>query len=378
MRRKSYHIGLMIDALSGYGHRILEGIGRYSRQKPDWRFAFFDRGHSDLARLVRTWSGDAIICTALDDRFSEAANGREIPVLNVTGRISDSNMIDVIGDARSAGAKAAEFLLARGFRFFAMMGDKEPAAYSSNRMDGFVEALQAAGQIVWTFGGGIGDEEALDEWLKTLPKPLALAATSDRQASMVIDACWRTGTSVPEEVAVLGIGNYRQLCELSTPTLSSLEVNMERRGYEAATLLDRIFDGGEIPVRPLLIPPAHVVERESTNIYAFDDPDVVAALQFIRENASRPLNVGDVVAATEISRRSLEKRFSNLIGRTLHDEIWQAHFDLACRLLISSDLPMQDVAERSGFRTASGLSVHFRQRFGSTPKEYRITNRIVV
>ena len=376
MTRQSFHIGLMIDALSGYGHRILDGIGRYARQKPDWRFAFFDRGQGDLATLVRSWKGDAIICTALDDRFSKAAYGRNIPVLNVTGRISRSNMIDVIGDANASGVMAAEFLLSRGFQTFAMVGDKDEAAYSVGRMAGFVKTVEAEGFKVHTFSGGVGDEKQLDAWLSELPRPLGLAATADRQASMVIDACWRVGISVPEEIAVLGIGNYSQLCELSSPTLSSLEVNMERRGFEAATLLDQIFAGGEIPKKPLLIPPAHVVERESTNIYAFDDAEVVSALQFIRQNASRSINVRDVVAATRISRRSLEGRFNNLIGRTLHDEIWQAHFDLASRLLASGDQPLQEVASRSGFRSASALVNLFRQRYGITPKEYRIANRI--
>ena len=64
-----------------------------------------------------------------------------------------------------------------------------------------------------------------------------------------------------------------------------------------------------------------------------------------------------------------------MIGRTLHEEIWQAHFDLATRLLASSDLSLQEIAERSGFRTASALVNLFRQRFGLTPKEYRIANR---
>lgn len=376
MSRKLFHIGLMVDALSGYGHRILEGIGRYSLQKPEWRFAFFDRGRGDLARLVRTWQGDAIICTALDERFKEAAEGRSIPVVNVTGRISDSNMIDVIGDAHASGAAAARFLLARGFRNHAMVGEKEPSPFSEGRMRGFVETMGLKGHKVETYSGGVGDERELDEWIATLPRPVGLAATTDRQAAMVIDACWRVGLSVPEEIAVMGIGNYRQLCELSSPTLSSLEINMERRGYEAAALLDRVLQGEAIPKEPVLIRPAHVVERESTNIYAFDDPHVVAALQFIRENAFRTINVCDVVAATALSRRSLEGRFNNLIGRTLHDEIWQAHFDLATRFLTSSDLPLQDVATRSGFRTASALVNLFRQRYGMTPKEYRITNRI--
>ena len=102
---------------------------------------------------------------------------------------------------------------------------------------------------------------------------------------------------------------------------------------------------------------------------------MVSALRFIREHADTTIKVRDVVAATTISRRSLEGRFNTLIGRTLHEEIWRGHFDLAMRLLSSSDLSLQEVAERSGFRTASALVNLFRQRLGVTPKEFRVANR---
>jgi len=374
-KRTTFHIGLMIDALNGYGHKILDGISRYAHQKPEWRMAFFDRENTELADLVRTWKGDAIICTAIDDRFSEAARSRDIPVINVTGRVESSSLIDVIGDAEATGVMAAKFLLGRGFRQLAFIGNKIASPFSEGRSKGFIQTANEAGIEPLTFFGSTKEERELEEWLSGLPKPLGLAATGDRQASMVIEACWRMGIRVPEEISVLGIGNYEQLCELSSPTLSSLEVDMERRGYEAAKLLNHIFGGGSIPEGPLLIPPAHVVERQSTNVFAFEDEAVVSALQFIRENAFRTINVKDVVAATTISRRSLEGRFSKLIGRTLHEEIWQAHFDLATRLLASSDLSLQEIAERSGFRTASALVNLFRQRFGVTPKEYRIANR---
>ena len=375
MAKRTYHIGLMIDALNGYGHKILDGISRYAHQKSDWRIAFFDRENNELADLVRTWKGDAIICTANDSRFSDAAEHRNIPVLNVTGRVESSKLIDVIGDADAAGRMAAKFLLARGFRHFGLVGRKESSPFSEGRSGGFIKTVEEAGFQAHTFYGSTKEEEQLEAWVNELPRPLALAATGDRHASMVIEACWRLRIRVPEEIAVLGIGNYEQLCELSSPTLSSLEVDMERRGYEAARLLDQIFKGAPIPSEPVLIPPAHVVERQSTDVYAFEDGDVVSALQFIRENAFRTINVCDVVAATTISRRSLEGRFNRLIGRTLHEEIWQAHFDLATRLLASSDLSLQEIAERSGFRTASALVNLFRQRFGLTPKEYRIANR---
>lgn len=375
MAKKTLHIGLMIDALNGYGHKILDGISRYAHQKPEWRIAFFDRENNELAELVRTWKGDAIICTAIDKRFSDAAGERNIPVINVTGRVESSKLIDVIGDAEETGAMGARFLLGRGFRNLAVVGDKKISPFSEGRSKGFIDVVKAAGFETSCYFGSTKDEQGLEGWLKQLPRPLGLLATGDRLASMVIEACWRLSIRVPEEISVLGIGNYEQLCELSSPTLSSLEVDMERRGYEAAKLLNQILSGEPVPDNPVLIPPAHVVERQSTNVYAFEDEAVVAALQFIRENAFRTINVRDVVEATPISRRSLEGRFTKSIGRTLHEEIWQAHFDLATKLLASSDLSLQEIADRSGFRTASALVNLFRQRFGITPKEYRIANR---
>ena len=365
----------MIESLSGYGEKILTGISRYAHQKSDWRIAFFDRERKELADLVGSWQGDGIICSAVDSSFRDAAAGRDIPVINVTSRQIDPVFVNVVGDDLNVGVKAAEFLMARGFKSFAFLRRREPAHFSEDRGKGFIDTLKTAGFRAHTLTIGAAGDEEVAEWLSGLPRPLALLGATDRLASMAVEACWKLGLRVPEEIAVLGIGNYDQLCELCSPTLSSVDVDMERRGYEAAQWLDRILEGADRPAEAVLIPPAFVAERRSTDVYAFDDPDVVSALRFIHDNAARTIKVGNVVAATKISRRSLEGRFNKLIGRTLHDEIWQAHYDLATRLLASSDLSLQEVAGRSGFRTASALVNLFRNRFGMTPKEYRVANR---
>jgi len=367
----------MIESLNGYGSKILTGISRYARQKSNWRVAYFDREQMELADLVENWQGDGIICSAVDARFVTAASRRDIPIINVTGRFVDPKMVNVTGDDRVVGAMAANFLLERGFASFAYLRRKEPSPFSSDRWKGFSETLAGAGFKAECISIGNGGDEEVTRWLSTLPRPLAVLGATDRVASIVIEACWNLGLKVPEEVSVLGIGNHDQLCELSSPTLSSVDVNMERRGYEAAEWLDRILEGEAKPTEAWLIPPAYVVDRRSTDTYAFEDADVVAALKFIHDHSTESIKVGDVVKATELSRRSLEGRFNKLIGRTIHDEIWKAHFDLAMRLLSSSDLSLQTVAERSGFRTASALVNLFRLRFGMTPKEYRVANRLM-
>jgi len=370
------HIGLMVDPLSGYGIKILDGISRYAQRKPGWRIAYFDRERKELADLVESWQGDGIICTVVDQRFHDAATSRKIPVVNVAGLLDGSEVVSVLSDDRAIGRMAAEHLLDRGFTNFVYIRRRDGTRYSQDRGEGFRTRIEEAGSKITqiNLAANPSDEDLIAK-LAGLPRPLGIFTSLDRIGAMVLEACWKADFKVPEEIAVVGAGNHKQLCDLCSPTLSSVEVDMERRGYEAAELLDRLLEGAAPPQEPMRIPPAHVVERRSTDVFAFNDPDLVAALRFIRENSHRSIKVRDVVAATTISRRSLEGRFNSLIGRTLHDEIWRAHFDLAMRLLSSSDLSLQEVAERSGFRTASALVNLFRLRLGVTPKEFRVANR---
>ncbi len=370
------HIGLMIESLSGYGSPILKGISRYAQQKSDWRIAFFDRERRELADLLATWEGDGIICTAIDQRFREAALGRKIPVVNVAALIDEPELLTVIADDRAVGRMGAEFFLERGFQNFGFVRRRDSSRWAKNRFDGFSERLAEGGfkPEVVSLSQGNADSE-LAAWIESLPRPLALMGAIDQLGASALEACWKLDLKVPEEVAVLGIGDHEQMCELCSPNLSSVHLDMQRRGYEAAALLDRSLNGEPAPDGPILIQPAHVAERRSTDIFAFDDEDLVKALRFIREQASATIRVGDVVAATALSRRSLEGRFVKHLGRTIHEEIWRSHFDLAQRMLTSSDLGLQEVAERSGFRTASSLINLFGKHVGMTPKEYRIANR---
>ena len=366
----------MLDPLSGYGSKILDGISRYVQQKPNWRISLFDRERGELADLVANWQGDALICTVVDQRIHDAAASRTIPVINVAGLLDESTVVSVLSDDHAIGRMAAEHLLDRGFSNFAFVRLRDRTRYSETRGLGFQERVEEAGKKVTAINLTANPTEVeIIAKLTKLPRPLGIFTALDRIGGMVLEACWKADLKVPEEIAVVGAGNHKQLCELSSPTLSSVEVDMERRGYEAAALLDRILEGEQPPSEPVRIPPAHVIGRRSTDGFAFADSEVVAALTFIRSHADTTIKVRDVVAATAISRRSLEGRFNTLVGRTLHDEIWRVHFDLAMRLLASSDLSLQEVAQRSGFRTASALVNLFGLRLNVTPKEFRVANR---
>jgi len=191
----------------------------------------------------------------------------------------------------------------------------------------------------------------------------------------VLDACRRLGVPVPDEVAVVAVDNDELLCELAHPPLSSVIPNTRRTGYEAAALLDRLMNGGRARGETHLIPPLGVATRQSTDVLAIEDPHVSRAVRYIREHACDGINVRDVLRAVPQSRRLLEARFKKLLGRTPHEEILRVQLRRVKQLLTETDLPLETIAERTGFAHPEYLSVVFRREVGQPPSRYRAQGR---
>ena len=165
--------------------------------------------------------------------------------------------------------------------------------------------------------------------------------------------------------------NDSLLCDLASPPLSSVALNAERGGFDAAALLEKMMRRDAPTPQRIAVEPLYVVSRQSTNMLAVDDPDVAAAMRFIRDRAEQPIHVADVADALGLSRRTLEMRFRAAAGRSLNDEIQRAHLETAKRLLAETDWSTEKVADASGYSGASYLNVLFRQLVGLSPADYR-------
>ena len=98
------------------------------------------------------------------------------------------------------------------------------------------------------------DQQQLANWVRGLPKPIAVMACNDDRGLQLLDACRRADVRVPDDVSVLGVDNDEILCGLSRPPMSSVDINVEEVGYCAAELLDRLMHGESPPGEPLLLP----------------------------------------------------------------------------------------------------------------------------
>jgi LacI family transcriptional regulator len=377
-------IGLVFSPGLAYCRGILRGIKRYAEARPDWLFLPLAPGRQALRRL-RAARPSGVIAHIYSAELAEALPRLGVPVVNVCG-VFDGLPVPRVGvDDDRCGRLAAEHLLDRGLRHFAFVGQRDHA-YSVRREAGFRRALERHGLRPACYHerrprpfDPMGRLWALDprlqKWVAALPRPVGVFAPNDLWGVQLIEVCRQAGLQVPDEVALLGVDNDDLLCGLARPPLSSVALPAERIGYDAAGLLGRLLRRGRAPAHPRLVPPVGVVARRSTDLLAVADPEVAAAVRFVRENRHQPIRVPDILGAVPVSRRALERRFRRAVGRSLLDEIRRAHVGRARELLAQTDLPMPAVAEHAGFSDARQLSTVFRTVTGQTPTTYRAQSR---
>jgi len=209
------------------------------------------------------------------------------------------------------------------------------------------------------------------KWIRRLPKPVGIMSCNDLCGKFIVDSCRRNSIAVPQEVAVLGVDNDDILCDLTYPSLSSIELNTERAGFDAAALLDKIIKGVEVDTKTIVIEPVRVQERQSTNIIAADDRIVSDVLSFIKNNSHRPLQVTDILNEFNISRRSLYAKFSESIGTSVYEQIRKTRIEKICKMLIETNKSIKEIGLELGFNSVDHIARFFREGKGITPTRYR-------
>lgn len=212
----------------------------------------------------------------------------------------------------------------------------------------------------------------IQSWIESLPKPVGIMSASDQFGPDVLSACHASGLSVPDQVSLVGVDNDLPFCEICQPQLSSVEPNHELIGYEAARTLHQILQEGGTAKRSSEVSPHMLHVRQSSDATALEDPALVKALRFIRNNACDPISVDDIAQASGVSRSVLQRRFRNSLKQTVLESILTVRVNRAKEMLSTTSLPLPDLAERCGFRHQEYLGFVFKKRIGCTPGQYRI------
>jgi LacI family transcriptional regulator len=375
---KRVAVALLIETSNRYTRELLHGIRSYMRDRGNWAVHLTEYGRGDVPPpWLKRWRGDGIIARIENKIVERAVRAVRVPVVNVSAAGLAPDWPTVISDSAAVARLAAEHLLDRGFQNLAYCGDGR-FAWSSKHGANFAKHVNQAGHSCALFelapedfADWEGEQKKLSRWIEALPKPVGIMACYDMCGQQVLDVCRRLGVAVPDEVALIGQHNDELLCELCDPPLSSVIPNGRRAGYEAAALLDRLMRGEQLPARQYDIAPLGVATRQSTDVVALDDRQLVAAIRFIRDNACKGIGVDDVLRAVPMSRTLLERKFQRRLRRAPYAEILRIRLGRAKELLTQTDLPIHEIAERSGFSCPEYLSAAFKKQAGMSPMRYR-------
>lgn len=376
-------IMFMIERDQAYDRGILKGIVHYAEQNGSWLFV--PRHESGAGRLGET-DADGLVLRAdrADAVLSEIPQNLPIILIGSVGH--DSRSIPIVSHNSKIGEMGGEYLLTLGFTCFAYYGI-EGQSESEERLEGFRRAVRIpradpSVSVCRRSADAIDFAEELSltaNWIRSLPKPIGIMACNDDLGLELLEACKAAQVNVPEEAAIVGVDNDLSKCELGSPALSSIELNTIRAGYSAAGMMHqwmRQETAGRF--EPVRVEPVRVVVRQSTHVAAVPDEIVIRALDYIRSQADRLIQVRDVADSVFISRRELERRFKKYLNHSIHQEIKIARVGLICRLLLETSDTISEIAARLGFSDAAHIGRYFKDIKGISPSEYRRKNLCTV
>ena len=379
---------IISDFTESFAHKLLAGLVDYSRQKEQWILRRMPPeykaqiGIPGVIRVAKEWDVDAVIgqFEPTDDVGLFAQNG--IVAIAQDYKKKFTTIPNITADYLGTGKMAAHYFIERGFQNYGFFGMND-VCWSDERCEGFRREVEAAGfgdsfysyrmqeiDMVWYY-----QRNRLREWLRMVPKPIAIMACDDNQGSNLIEACHGIGIKIPEEVSVIGVDNDETLCALGSTTLTSIQIDIEEGGRQTAALVERLVADPTAPAEDIVLQPVKIVVRLSTAAFATTDQQILKALLFIHKNALKKISVSDVMAEAALSRRLLERRFKDVTGKTLYEYITDQKLKYFAEQLADTDEQVMGIALSMGENDTKSISRRFKQLYGCTPVEWREKQR---
>ncbi len=372
---------VFVSMATVFGRELVAGLRSFANELPngDHWFTLVRSGVNNYGEQIELDQPDGVIAQVFREEHAAIIDATGVKWVNVGGDLPNHDCPWVVTDDTRIGQLAGEELIHRGLQHYLFLGNG--LSFSGERERAFTQTLAARGYAAehlefeqYLLATSRELSEAMDlavERLTSLPKPLGVFCCNDAFASFMLEVCYRAGLRVPEDVALIGVDNDELLCDSVYPTLSSIQPDAERIGYEAGAALCGLLNGDAGVPRKAVVPPIGVIPRMSTDLLATTDEAVTKAMKYIQQNACEGINVDDVAQNAAISRRLLEIKFKQVLKQTPAHEIRRVRIERAMELLRSTDWAISRVAQTAGFGNPGRFATTFREWVGESPKAFR-------
>lgn len=366
---KIYNVAILVDTSTSWSRELISGILKYTRDHGPWHIHLEPQPKDNKLRLPRNWKGDGIVARIVSNTMAGQLDEVNAKIVNISSiPLRNERWPRVITAAESEAKMAFDALRSRGFRQFAYAGDTR-LPYVARLCEAFRTVLAAAGHELH-----ISPSLAplkLEKWIKSLAKPAAIYCWGTSLGHEIIDICLNAGINVPHDVGVLGSNYDELLSEASHPPQAGIRMASQQIGWTAASILDAMMQGDKPAKMCWSFQPVGVVEKLSIDTMAVSDRRMADAMLYLKKHALEPITVRDLLKANPMARRSMERRFRQLFGCTIIEELHRLRVNHARNLLCDTDDPITLIAEKCCFCSHSYLNRVFKQFTGLSPREYR-------
>ncbi len=364
--------------LGWYDYRLHRGVEKYA-QEHGWQLS------EDLARekvIPWGWDGNGILAwLGAGDDLADFVSQALKPTVDFSFRRPELKFTRVLENTTQTAQLVIDHFLSRGFRHFLFYSDAPNWVYDE-RGSAFVAHLKHAGRTAtwlrWHESSAFcTDRKAwkrkrawLAQEMKRVSKPVGVFAASDGLALEVLETCEAAGIAVPEEVSIVGAGNSLLGVDAMRTPISSVDVNLEKVGYQGAALLGRLMQRKPAPKYPVRVSPFRLIVRKSSDLIAVKHPGVAKSLRFMWDHYHEPIGVNDLATAASMSVRNYYHAFVDNVGRPPGNEIQRIRIERAKRLLLESSDKIEVIAKMCGYTSANSFWVAFKRSVGMPPMTY--------
>ena len=361
----------VLSLITPVSYPRIGGITRFADAN-GWSLTIHDR----LFGRQPTTSYDGVLVTLREDldviKYVRTMRRRRIPVVDLTVEHPEIRLPRVISDHREIGRMGGRHFAERGFANVAWFSTRWSYVHQL-RYEGLSDICPNHPVVARHISS---DGREIAKWTDALRKPVAVLTYDETDAQFLVNVCIDAKMSIPDEIAVLAIGNDPLVTRYQAVPISSIGLNPERSGYAAAALLDRLMRGGEASAKPILIKPDGISIRQSTDTYAHENTIMRKVLLYIRDNMKHPFGVEQIAEALGESRSRLDKTCAANFGHSLGKEILSRRLGEAKRLLEKTDLQVAEIAAACGFCSSAYFTERFHAAFGIPPRRWRIGNNL--
>ena len=206
---------------------------------------------------------DAVVDYLYNEGLLYVLIGKAKQYVNQTVYIDNDNVL--------AGQEATEYLYQLGHRKIAYVGSPYVMYFSAERREGYQHALAAHGMqqnpdyCIEAERLSFNENGIFEKLLAQKERPTAVVASDDILAVALERTCIRMGLSVPKDLSIVSFNNSL-LARITSPQLTSIDVNSYQLGMEAASQLINHIENPNLLATKIIVPHFMVVRGSCKEI----------------------------------------------------------------------------------------------------------------